>query len=559
MLQPEVSSLPDQLAPLAVLARVKDGAAPYFLSLRHDADPHIAVGAWCALLAARQLANRSDLWEELIAMCRYGAVRSRAFEFFEHQVDDHDLARRVALIEAPSRSDALDDGMRATLAFDAVRGTRSHSDAYLATGDLGWLDRALGMADVQGGWRVSLPWALRMIVISPMSSSFHQRTLSMLSDASQVDLLAAYGQVLRSLGLFGEIGTLFNAAADLYRGEPRSCFDTVAPLLAKPTPPGSPLVPYRGTMLALRAEADEKLGRYREAFAGYLSVKASAPPPTVDPESFFSGAAHHAKLDIPSLPAEGRRDIVQMLGFPRSGTTLLENILDSHPMIETFEEIPSYKAAMDMASAYLTGQRPAPLQPEDVSIAARAKYYEELDIRRRKPQASVLVDKLPIRTSEAQLMRRLFPDWRFIFSIRHPYDVVLSCLKQRFAPNPAMDNLRTFEGAVRIYDYTMTQWFNEHTMEDTSVHYVRYHELVTDFERVVSGVLDFLGLAWDDSVREFAERAADRQALTPSYQKVRKGLSIGVQTHWRNYGFVFQTDAAKPLRKWAEFFGYDTQ
>lgn len=554
----QASPLPDRLAPLAALRRVKEGAAPYFLALRKDPDIHVAAGAWCALLDARQLANRDDLWDELIGMCHHGAIKRRAFAFFERQVYEHALARRVALTEVPPPAETIASGMWATLAFDPVAGEKTNSALYLATGELEWLDRAMGMAEIQGGWKLSLPWAVRMIVISPMSSSFHQRTLSMLTDASQVELLEACGTLLQSIGLFGEIGMLYLAAAALTRGEPGACLAKVTPLLALPASAGSSLSPYRGTMQALKAQAEEKLGKYREAFADFLATKASEPRPAVDPEEFFRRTVLQRDLDVPALPPDARHDVVQMLGFARSGTTLLENILDSHPSIETFEEIPGLKAAMDIISAHLSGRRPPSADRAGPYLAARAKYYEELDIRRSKADARVFVDKLPMRTSEADFMRRLFPDWRYIFAIRHPFDVALSCMKQRFGSNPAMDNFRTLEGTVRIYDHCMTEWFNVHSMDEPGVHYLRYDELVTDFERVASGLLGFLGLEWDESLRNFAERAESRQAFTPSYQKVRLGLSIGVQTYWRNYGFVFQSPAAAPLRKWAEFFGYDT-
>jgi hypothetical protein len=74
----------------------------------------------------------------------------------------------------------------------------------------------------------------------------------------------------------------------------------------------------------------------------------------------------------------------------------------------------------------------------------------------------------------------------------------------------------------------------------------------------VRAALGFLGVEWDEAVTRFAEAADARSARTPSYQKVRQGLKIGVQSSWRNYGFLFQSEAAKPLHKWAAFFGYPT-
>lgn len=69
----------------------------------------------------------------------------------------------------------------------------------------------------------------------------------------------------------------------------------------------------------------------------------------------------------------------------------------------------------------------------------------------------------------------------------------------------------------------------------------------------------FLGVPWDDSVRDFSSAAEKRAAKTPSYQKVRQGLGIGVQSQWRNYDFIFDSPVAKPLQKWIAFFGYDSK
>jgi hypothetical protein len=248
-----------------------------------------------------------------------------------------------------------------------------------------------------------------------------------------------------------------------------------------------------------------------------------------------------------------------MTGFPRSGTTLLENVLAAHPAIETFEEIPALNAAIDRIERVLVGKAPKPARPEELFLTARAKYYEEIDRRRRKADATVLIDKLPIRSADAVFLGKLFPDWRNLFSNRHPFHVALSCFKQRFASNPAMENFRTIAGTARAYDHAMTQWFSRFSLEDERVCYVRYDELVVDFETTARRVVGFLGLEWDEAMRDFAAAAEQRAARTPSYEKVRQGLTLGVQSSWRNYGFAFQSKEAAPLKKWADFFGYPTQ
>jgi hypothetical protein len=211
---------------------------------------------------------------------------------------------------------------------------------------------------------------------------------------------------------------------------------------------------------------------------------------------------------------------------------------------------------------YLERALPLANSGEDLQriyLRARDRYYDEALRRRRKLGAEVFIDKLPMRSAEAGFLVKVFPDKRYIFSIRHPFDVVLSCFKQHFGHNIAMEHFRSFDTAAKLYDFTMRQWFNVHGLDDPRIHYVRYDALVADFETTLRGTLEFLGLAWDSNVLNFAQFADNRGARTPSYQKVRKGLGIGLQTAWRNYRFLFQSDAAKPLYEWARFLGYPTE
>jgi hypothetical protein len=119
-----------------------------------------------------------------------------------------------------------------------------------------------------------------------------------------------------------------------------------------------------------------------------------------------------------------------------------------------------------------------------------------------------------------------------------------------------MENFRTLASAASLYDFTMTQWFGVHSFNDPTVCYVRYEELVNDFRPTVERVLGFIGAGWDDSILGFAENAERRFAKTPSYQKVRSGIKIGVQSSWKNYDFLWDTKETAVLKKWVKHFGY---
>jgi sulfotransferase family protein len=543
------------LAPMKALTHWRKGPLPYYLNLRLSEDPVLAIGAWCALFDGKHLKDLSFVWPDALPLCRYRAVRQRAFAFFENEMFEHDLAARAARTDAEPLSAALTELMRSELAFDPGPGADAAGRAYLATGDASWLTEAIDRAEAAGGWRLSQPWMVRTILIDPGNMEHHRRFLEMLDSAGQGEIMGDYAQLLASLGLFPQASQVFVAGAELYAGRAEEAIKQLESLSSRPADPG--FAAFKSAMLQIKAKAEEKTRQFAPAYRDYIAMNASESPSDVNPEDYFKRAPAKKMLNIPELPPDPRTDVIQMVGFARSGTTLLENALGQHPSIETFEEIQAMKASIDMIEFVLSGRLPMPPTPAGIYLKARDKYYEELDIRRKKRSAHVVVDKMPMRTSEADYLKKVFPDWRYIFSIRHPYDVVLSCFKQRFVANPAMENFRTIEGTIHAYDHNMSEWFALHALDDPQVHYVRYDDLVTDFEPVTRGVLDFLGLDWADAINDFATAAEQRAGKTPSYQKVRQGLKIGVQTYWRDYRFVFDTEVARPLRKWVELFGYE--
>jgi hypothetical protein len=268
--------------------------------------------------------------------------------------------------------------------------------------------------------------------------------------------------------------------------------------------------------------------------------------PQIDPQDFLKTVLASESWNVRNLPPDPNVNAFMMVGFPRSGTTLLENALSLHPDIATFEE----KMGLDGIIRTLEIEA----LKVDAGATARALYYQHL--RPQRP-VRILIDKMPLHSAFAALFQKLFPGKRYVFSIRDPRDVVLSCFKQDFVPTNAMENFRTFGGSCALYDFVMTRWFGHFGLGDPRVCYVRYERLATDFAGEVKRVLDFVGADWSPAVLEFAAGAARRHASTPSYSKVRKGLAIGVQTAWQKYEFLFKGPEAEPIQKWIKFFGYD--
>ncbi len=546
--------LPADLRQLALLNTARAPAAEYYAPLLDSDDAVLKIGAWCALLEREAVGVAQ--YRRVIDLATYGAIQSRAFNFFQANWE-HDFAAEVAGKVATSEASAAALAMRAELACDDVAAIEAQRYRFLATGRFDALAAMVQKSEHAAGWRAAVAVAARALVLNPHEPLAAQQLLQQLYSARQLEMLEAVLELLAGNGLHPYLTVFYTAAARLLANDALNCLVALRQLSGlRPARPDV-MLRTRPLLRQINAEAIEKTGDYRRAYEAYVELNSLDGGKAVNPDDFTQLILSAAAREVPVLPADPNTNHVVMTGFPRSGTTLLENALAAHPRIETFEEIPS-TAAMELYLAHALPEVTTPAQAAATYLTARERYYDEEIRRSHKPGATVFIDKLPMRSAEAGFMAKIFPDKRYIFSIRHPFDVVLSCFKQHFGRNIAMEHFRTFEGAVKLYDFTMRQWFGVFTLDDKRVHYLRYEDLVTSFEPSLRGALDFLGVEWDDRVLDFASAAEQRSVRTPSYQKVRQGLTIGIQTQWRNYGFLFQSEAAAPLYHWAEFFGYST-
>lgn len=260
--------------------------------------------------------------------------------------------------------------------------------------------------------------------------------------------------------------------------------------------------------------------------------------------------------DWTPAPADDCPAPVFMLGFPRSGTTLLDLVLDGHTGLATLEERLTIQPVL-MALEGLPGGYPGALPnlgKEDIS-RLQALYYEAVE--EAGPAAGLVIDKMPIRTPHAGALWRLFPDARFIFCLRHPCDVVLSNFMQHYRATDAFVNFYTIEDSARVYDKVMGLWRLFVSRLPLNYHVVRYENLVEDLEAEARQVTDFLGVDWEPSALDYARRAKERGRInTMSYHQVTEGIYTRARYRWRAYA-----DKLAPvldvLAPHIEFFGYE--
>ncbi|MDX1431466.1 MAG: sulfotransferase [Gammaproteobacteria bacterium] len=255
-------------------------------------------------------------------------------------------------------------------------------------------------------------------------------------------------------------------------------------------------------------------------------------------------------------PAAGEAPIF-MVGFPRSGTTLLEQILDAHPLLASLDE----KATLPGVADLILDDRVrypralASVGADDVD-ELRGAYFRSVDEHVVRAPGTRVVDKLPLNILRVPLIWRLFPRAKIILSLRHPCDVVLSCYMQSFELNSAMANFLTLEDTARFYGEAMDTWRRAAALLPLDYHTVRYESLVDDLEGEARGVLEFLEVPWHDGVLEFFEHARRRGPIsTPSSYQVTQPLYRRALERWRRYEKEL-APVIGDLAPWIEHFGY---
>ena len=243
-----------------------------------------------------------------------------------------------------------------------------------------------------------------------------------------------------------------------------------------------------------------------------------------------------------TIPGSGKRPghrsaPVFLVGFPRSGTTLLDQIFDAHPDVTALEERPTLVALIENLRSKKNGYPSslAGLTMQDRDRLSKL-YYEEAEKYGVDFTRHIVVDKMPLDFVHAGLIHRVFPEAKFIFALRHPADCVLSCFMQDFVPNASMLNFTTIEKGARLYDKVMSLWARYREVLPIEVQEVRYENLIADLRGEVEPALAFLGLDWHEAVSDPAAHARQRGSIrTPSYAQVTEPIYNRAAERWRRY------------------------
>jgi len=296
----------------------------------------------------------------------------------------------------------------------------------------------------------------------------------------------------------------------------------------------------RINLLFFLGKAHEDLGDYARAYEHYAKANAARRLRIdYDWDEFASQVAAHKAVFTPeflrSRSEAGSKapDPIFVLGRPRSGSTLIEQILSSHPAIEGTAELP-YIA--DFARRLLERERPArgTCYPqileklESAALAALGEEYLERTKAHRKLDRPFFIDKSPANYHHAGMIHLILPNAKIIDARRHPAACCLSMFKHNYTDT----NLRLTE-LGRVYrDYVELMAYFDGVLPGR-IHRVIYEELVADPEAEIRKLVAYLGLPFEDSCLRFYE--TERPVRTPSSEQVRRPISGQAVDHWRNF------------------------
>lgn len=319
-----------------------------------------------------------------------------------------------------------------------------------------------------------------------------------------------------------------------------------------------------GRRFHLLGQLHESAGNYDEAFAAFARMNEIQAADLTRPEERAAAYRDSIRRQIEAISpdwiarwreatqSDDRPSPVFLVGFPRSGTTLLDTMLMGHPAIEVLEEEPTLLEAVKLLPPF----EQIPGATDDQVAAAREEYFRVAARHASLAPGKLLIDKNPLSMNYLPVIRRLFPDARIILALRHPCDVVLSCFAANFKVNDGMSNFLRLQTAAELYDLSFTYFEKARDLFGLPVHTVVYEKVVEHRERELKSLIEFLELEWSDDVLDHQSTAMSRGRIkTASYAQVAQPIYQRSAGRWLNYRKYLEP-ILPVLEPWATRFGY---
>jgi Flp pilus assembly protein TadD len=439
-------------------------------------------------------------------------------------------------------------------------------------------DSAIALDANNGSFHYRKGWTLELLGESDQALSHYERAIAI--DPNHPDALGSLATARATAGKIAEARELAERALRLTPNQPTAIIAMAVINLAEKDFAGAerrcrsvidaaPMtLRGRAALYGLLADALDGQDRVAEAFDAYGLEKndiralnapghANQPRPNETIDRIASHVENSPREMWSSTSSElssPARSHVFLLGFARSGTTLLEQVLASHSDIVALEEQDLLAdAARDFLADDAGLDRLAAATGDDLD-SYRNAYWQKIERLGANIDGKVLVDKFPMNTIKLPLIAKLFPNAKIIFALRDPRDVVQSCYRRHFEVNAVNFEFLSLEGAAGLYASAMRLGAACREKRLLAEHRHRYEDMVADFDTSIAAVCDFIGVEWQDTLREFHTHDL-LPVRSPSAAQVHRPLYNEGVGQWRRY--AEQLAPVFPvLEPWVEAFGY---
>lgn len=442
-----------------------------------------------------------------------------------------------------------------------------HCDAAIAAAPAytdAWLERGYVLAS-GGSSAAAADCYRRAITLEPGNAGAHAGLAAFAARDGDYPAAREHAEQALAVDPANAVAATALATIELETGHPASARDLLEPRLAALHEPSAD----RALMLNLLGDAWSRLAEPAQAYRAYVQSKrdfatihhANFAGRQSATEFVMAISAGVSSLEPTEWRASPSQPVVNqaanhlfLLGYPRSGNTLCENILASVEGVVAMEERPTMAAA-DMEFLANDGGLAGLLRlsATDADRFRRA-YWDKVESAGVAATGRCFVDMDPLKSLRLPLIARLFPDARVLITRRDPRDVVWSCFHTNFALSNAAMAFTTLESTARHYDAVMRLIEESLSRLPLNAHVVRYDQLVGDFETTTRALCDFAGLPWSADLIRFDRTAQSRGVSTASAAQVRKPLYDGTR-QWEPYA-PFLAEVMPILEPWIERFGY---
>ncbi len=243
-------------------------------------------------------------------------------------------------------------------------------------------------------------------------------------------------------------------------------------------------------------------------------------------------------------------NLVFLLGFPRSGTTLLDNILRSHSKTFVLEEKPYLINIRHNFFKHNTLEKIANISEEKI-IKLQNEYFNSFNYSEKK----ITIDKFPLNLIELGFIKKIFPRSKIILALRHPLDSILSCVLTSFKINEAMANYENLQTSAYFYNEVFNLFKIYENSLQLNYHKIKYENVINAFDEEIKNLLSFLNLDFEDEVKNFHITAKNRIKIsTPSYHQVVQPIYKNSLNRFKN--FPETNDIKNLINKWIVEFDY---